>query len=989
MRKLIFSFYFLLAIMSCCHSQNYSFRQYTTDDGLPTNYIYGVIEDDRGYIWMNTENGLSRFDGNNFRNYTTADGLPHNDVHYLHKDTSGTIYIQSAGKTAAYIEQDSIISLAFKKNQLTNSYNSALYTDSKHTFYKFNKNHSIDSFIMPQPSPNGLPKYEETFGWVNTNNTDYQGFIPEANTYFENKKGVLKQYPLEYNILNPTHPSKCFYSQTFSCVADLKGIFFINLETKEQFFYKWLDIFKTSLKRKVYTINYGATGELIVGTSEGFVIFDSNLNINKIFTPQNISDKYTLHRLFIDSQGNYWISTREGGVFFITQAELKTTLIQAAEPHDQLIERLIKRDTNLYAISDNSNIYKLKNNVLYTKYKAPFQSNFNDEIVLPNNDILIATGSNTPFIIDVTEKVLPLQKYPMLSSIMLYAPLNAKSFLNIKQVTYNANEEIIFYSTSYTISGTYSFQKSSKKTSIVDAQQSQIIYTDTFNFKSYFVQNNTILSYDNGALITELDSIAGVVSLFAKDKQHLWIGTRNDGLFEWNRNENKLLKISNRKYVRRIFKEDSLYYLASSEGLIKLEESDRKYAETYVYNKKDGLPSAEIYDVIVDNSFVYVAGNKGIAKIEKVTSNGFRDTIKRLKIQSLKVGGVATTWIQNQNLKPTENDIEINYHLLDYTSKGQIKYEYKLAPIQSAWISTTERRINFSALRPADYSFSLRATDLYGKTYLIDHAITFTIQEAVWQQLWFQILAIGSLFGLLYFIIKKREQNQEAKLAHEKTLNHQIANLQMESLRSQMNPHFIFNALGSIQYYIQTARTDEADDFLTMFARLMRKYLDSATELTINLRDEVNLLDEYTRLEMMRFEDQFDTKIIVNDNINLDQEILPSMLLQPFIENAINHGLQPRLDKGGELRVVFSKNRQDHLVCSISDNGIGRTNAGLNKNKNHKSRGLQNVYDRIETLRSNNISEIDLKIEDLNLENKTFPGTKILITIKNLDHEKI
>jgi LytS/YehU family sensor histidine kinase len=215
-----------------------------------------------------------------------------------------------------------------------------------------------------------------------------------------------------------------------------------------------------------------------------------------------------------------------------------------------------------------------------------------------------------------------------------------------------------------------------------------------------------------------------------------------------------------------------------------------------------------------------------------------------------------------------------------------------------------------------------------------------------------------------------------------------MANLELSALKAQMNPHFVFNALGAIQYFIQTNEVDAADDYLTRFALLMRKYLDSSKEKMISLKEEIELLTIYTDLEQLRFEDLFDVTIRVDEDISTEDRFIPSMLIQPFIENAVNHGLNERRDGKGQLDILFSQ-KEEMLICEIKDNGIGHKAAKKRKRKTHKSRGMSIIKDKIETLKTIGLADISISIKELNPEDADFPGTHVIIKIKDLEDEKI
>lgn len=239
---------------------------------------------------------------------------------------------------------------------------------------------------------------------------------------------------------------------------------------------------------------------------------------------------------------------------------------------------------------------------------------------------------------------------------------------------------------------------------------------------------------------------------------------------------------------------------------------------------------------------------------------------------------------------------------------------------------------------------------------------------------------VGVVFATLYRqkIMKViTEQDEKIKF------NKRIAELELSALQSQMNPHFIFNALGAIQYFIQIQKTDEADNFLADFAMLMRKILESSKTKYISLREEKEILGLYFNLEQLRFEGLFDYTWYIDDNVDMEK-VIPPMILQPFIENAINHGLFALKGRKGKIDIYLDQISENTIQFTIEDNGIGRKQAAALRNKEHKSRGLQIVDDRISTLNSLGDVVIEVETQDLYQDNEP-SGTKVIINIGYLD----
>jgi two-component sensor histidine kinase len=241
---------------------------------------------------------------------------------------------------------------------------------------------------------------------------------------------------------------------------------------------------------------------------------------------------------------------------------------------------------------------------------------------------------------------------------------------------------------------------------------------------------------------------------------------------------------------------------------------------------------------------------------------------------------------------------------------------------------------------------------------------------------YFKILGLLALLSLIvYLIIQKIKKNEEEKTR----TNKKIVGLELSALQSQMNPHFIFNSLGAIQYFIQTHDAEKADDYLSNFAKLMRMILESSKSRYITISDEIELLKLYLGLEQIRFEDKFTYELISDDDLDLDFKI-PPMIVQPYIENAINHGIVNLKDKIGKLTVTVNNLDTDAIEMIITDNGIGRAEAIKLRNKNHKSRGMQIVNERIQTFNESDNFKVNSKIDDLYDDKGNASGTKITLT---------
>jgi len=209
-----------------------------------------------------------------------------------------------------------------------------------------------------------------------------------------------------------------------------------------------------------------------------------------------------------------------------------------------------------------------------------------------------------------------------------------------------------------------------------------------------------------------------------------------------------------------------------------------------------------------------------------------------------------------------------------------------------------------------------------------------------------------------------------------------VSTLELSLLQSQMNPHFIFNALGAIQFYIYNNKSAIADSYLSKFAALMRMFLESSRNKFISLEEELKLINGYVELEQLRFPDRFTYNLDIQLSEELDEYEIPSMLLQPFVENAINHGIF-HADTGGNLLVRFTENTTE-IICAIDDDGIGRKAAielRKNRNQGHKSRSTQITEERLEILQKAENMYIGITYKDYSLETDGRTGTRVTMKI--------
>ncbi len=380
------------------------------------------------------------------------------------------------------------------------------------------------------------------------------------------------------------------------------------------------------------------------------------------------------------------------------------------------------------------------------------------------------------------------------------------------------------------------------------------------------------------------------------------------------------------------------------------------------YTSSDGLPDNDVTGIAVSDRYIWVATVKGLARLlrnSKVLQRDFP-----LYITGIKINGRDTCIVPEYQLNHTQNNIQLEFVGINFRSDGRLGYKYRLSP-EAPWEYTNLPIVNLSSLGPGNHTFEVYAKNIHGKWNDRSARASFFIAAPFWQRKEFLVFFIGALVVLI-FTGFQLNYNKLKKRSEEKALVHKsMVELELLALKDQINPHFIFNCLNSIQNFIINQDHEKAHLYLAKFATLIRNALKLSRNNFISLRDEMDLLRTYVELESMRLGDSFSYNFSIDDELSGMHEI-PSMILQPYVENAIKHGLNFLRDKKGLLAIGVEK-RDNKIICTISDNGIGiRHSLALKQGKHylHQSQGISLVERRIQMLNEQFGTGIKVSITD-------------------------
>ncbi|HEX2630932.1 MAG TPA: histidine kinase, partial [Chitinophagaceae bacterium] len=479
---------------------------------------------------------------------------------------------------------------------------------------------------------------------------------------------------------------------------------------------------------------------------------------------------------------------------------------------------------------------------------------------------------------------------------------------------------------------------------------------------------------------------------------------------------------------------DTLFALTSAHGVLVYRINGEQLNFLENYTMKNGLASNAINSVIKDaEDRIWLSTFKGIDVME-IKNDG----TKLVKHLSQKDGLSAFTWERSELIKDADNFIwcktlrsffridpyalpqnnvppDVHLESIDILNKqdawkkytdtagnffsiptgihlpysfsnltfhfnalnllnGEARYSYKLDGANDDWITSSSKdEVSYYNLEPGDYTFRVKAVNENGISSR-ELSYSFTIRPPFWKTWWFRGLMALVVVALIFWFIKRRERS----IREQNRMELQLSELRLQALQSQMNPHFIFNSLNSIQSFIVKNNPIEAARYLAKFSALMRRILDNSHHQFQPLDTIIETLQLYVELESFRFSKGFTYKFDITDDPAREEVMLPPMLLQPFVENAIIHGLMP---KAGEKHLLVKVTvDKDDLLCIIEDNGMGRQNAGAKK-PGHISRGQQLTAGMVESLKT--LRQIHASIEYVDLTNGAGQpaGTRVLIRI--------
>lgn len=489
-----------------------------------------------------------------------------------------------------------------------------------------------------------------------------------------------------------------------------------------------------------------------------------------------------------------------------------------------------------------------------------------------------------------------------------------------------------------------------------------------------------LIHFDNKGLLARKFVGKKITYTFSDFEGKLWVSKQDGGVLCFPTGD-----IGSRIFIEYLNKasieciaqdvDGTLYFGSKNEGIYMLEsEPSLQYDAPKVFSSNDSGKQEMVLQTKIKKPKNLQLEEEAIRIKDTLPPNIF--------ITSVFINGKDTAVLDEFNLPHNAN--YISFHFTGYSKNNSlVQYKYKLEGIDKEWNYTASNRINYNTLPPGKYQFSVSAMNLDGLWSKKEAKIKINIAQPFYQTWWFYLITGFGFITLTLLLVRLYIQFIKKREAEKIDLLQKISQLELQGLRSQMNPHFLFNTLSSIQHFITTNETKDALRYLSKFSKLMRLIMNNSQKQVISVEEEINSLSLYLELESLRFKNKFTYKIELDENFDTKFHKMPSMLIQPYIENAILHGLLHKEGNDGQLTLRIKKEAR-LLICEIEDNGIGREASMKMKSrakKEHESKGMQITKDRLEILNKKEKSNLSVEIIDLKSNSEASLGTIVRIFV--------
>lgn len=982
-------------LSSSGHTQNWqpSLRNYTIDEGLPSNECYDVLQDKQGYIWISTDNGVSRFDGYKFENFGPKEGLTEETILFMQEDHRGWLWF-CGFPSNLYLKKGQKIE-PYLFNHIIEKYRDKFYSIQSFWVAKDGTVHVglsgfgfliIDSSghyeIIDSRCTKSYYSYLPMSGKKVLSVTHYRN-ISELKDHSASLRSVgisttdtFSIIPLDYEINNQhgAQPYQVWYVQKdLLLLQHYAALYLLDATTLDILDYiHYPDLINCAT---VTADGYVAFGHTSKG---GVAVYPSIEHLFSGQPPLQFLKEYTITHLLVEANQGMWISTEEEGIFFSSNYQVNNLQFPADRAKQHVIFETLPNHQLAIAQSDGS-ILVYDPQQAHAQSTSTYTLNAIADLVYHNEQNQLISISKELQLINLA----PLQfsthiKNPVSSHIggntgLLDRYNNSRLFVG--NITSTGLVVLERKRGQWQQSSTTRLGNSKRSTSLAQLDTNLLIVGTDKGLFSYTIEEKETQRFPCLKFLEEQT----ITQLAVIDNERILIGTKSMGLVAANLKSGELLpnlSFPRTQHIKDILIDDKgHFWLNTKAGITILLIEQDTIQQRIQLSKHTGLPSNEVRG-LKQNEY-------GVIALFKNSVVHF-DSIPKIYVSNSSPFLQAAYWKNNyldsfalRNLSWQQNNLQLHFNDLDYRLAREVEYRYRLAEHED-WINTNSNKVNLFNISPANYTLEVQSQKIDG-SWSSSLYVPIRIIPAIWQRTAFWIIIGLFTLTFLSFLIRdyiRRLQRDRQRLQLEEEVNA----LQQQAYRAQMNPHFIFNCLNAIQGLVlgDEEEQEKANLLLADFSMLIRRALDASRQEVISLEEELALVRNYLELEQMRFNNNFSYEIVIDIDDELEWIYIPPMIIQPFVENSVLHGMTGKRGDGS-IRLTFTAT-EEFININIWDNGPGlSTTQNQDKKKQHDSLGMGFTERRIQM---HNGSTAGLKLTEPTDGNGQILGTRIQFQLR-------
>jgi len=957
---------FFIVLWSFCfsYSQNHNSTNFTSAKELPNNAVRALFVDSQHFLWIGTENGLVYKENSSFKSYFEEDGLAMNNCWAIAEDSSKKMWFGSYGGGLSIYNGESFKVLN-ESNGLVHNEITKLFSFKDKMYVGTSDGVSVvdiktNEIVSSKGIENQLFRVSSFFEFNNhIYCTTYNSGIYKITVFKENI--VLSKMSNHKFIYSAFKQNDSIFSSNKSFISKTKLSSFVSKSDTIS-----MSKIGTSV---VWDYCLGPENRKFAAAwgiykNDGGIYEIENSQFNCKNTEFNIQSKEVISLAYNSKIQKLYVGTKDNGLY---EVDLKETIHFSAINENRILSCAETQKTK--AILYNNSLTIDKGDRSYTVKSSQFKKW--EENYLRTTKIALPKHSNHFYELDYATKADDIKYYDVKvfnnlfwinTSIGIFVLNDNGEFykylpLHTEELNFTANGKLIETNPYHGVRVYKDLDKFEYTYYGVEQKTTPTMVVNSFRFegKTYFLsifsglyawQNNQFVSYVENNIWLEKK-----LKHVTKYGGNIAISNEFGDIFIINDTNNFEIIA---KIPRSKIQGNSISFLNEFKGnlLIGTEKGLTIYkGDKFIFlNEEQGLKQP-FFSSRVEGNELCIGSDNGYYRVKLLDAIKSDQIVDQIHLKNIKVNNqeVSTQDVVNGGLiilPYNKNNFNLRFSTNAISYPNKLVYQYRLNK-DSDWSEMSKySEIYLPYLSTGKHNVEVKVADLStGLTYS-QVLLKIQITPPFWKSLWFILLIIIVVFLLLLAFYKRRIERLKKFEAEKSIIKKRVEEVKMEALLAQMNPHFIFNAMNSIQKYIIDSDIDNALLYLGGFSKLIRKNLEYCTRPYILLIEEVEYLNSYIFVENKRFDNRVSVELNVDKSIDVYSIEIPSMIVQPFIENVFVHAFPPSI-KDPKLTIDFTMKTPENLICSIKDNGVG---ISKEPKKMHKSKGLLLVKERLKLL---------------------------------------